>query len=143
MGFLEKWLKQCQKPTGSFGRFAGRIMNFGHARIRRWGLSHISIKPDACILDIGCGGGKAVQELATLAPRGKVYGIDYAEDMVQLSKKVNGALIKQGLVEIMHGTVSSLPFTDNMLDLVTAFETSYFWPHFIDDLKEIKRSSMT
>ena len=39
----------------------------------------------------------------------------------------------------MHGTVSSLPFTDNMLDLVTAFETSYFWPHLIDDLKEIKR----
>ena len=114
-------------------------MNFGHARIRRWGLSHISIKPDACILDIGCGGGKAVQELATLAPRGKVYGIDYSQDMVQLSNQVNGALIKQGLVEITHGTVSSLPFTDNMLDLVTAFETYYFWPHLIDDLKEIRR----
>jgi ubiquinone/menaquinone biosynthesis C-methylase UbiE len=142
MGLLEKWLKQSRpdKPSGRFGRYLGRSMNFGHARLIRWGLSHISIKPDACILDVGCGGGRAVQELATLAPRGKVYGIDYAEDMVQVSQKVNDALIKQGSVEIMHGTVSSLPFTDNRLDLVTAFDTYYFWPHLIDDLKEVKRA---
>jgi ubiquinone/menaquinone biosynthesis C-methylase UbiE len=39
----------------------------------------------------------------------------------------------------MHGTVSSLPFADNMFDFVTAFETYYFWPNLNDDLKEIKR----
>ncbi len=114
-------------------------MNFGHTKVRRWGLSHISIKPDSCILDIGCGGGKAVNELAKSTAFGKVYGIDYSEDMVQLSKKVNESLIKQGVVEITHGTVSSLPFSDNMFDLVTAFEAYYFWPDLINDLKEIKR----
>jgi ubiquinone/menaquinone biosynthesis C-methylase UbiE len=114
-------------------------MNFGHARIRHWGISHISIKPDAYILDIGCGGGKGVQELARSCSNGKVYGIDYSEDMVQLSKKVNETLIKKGLVEIKSGAVSSLPFADNMFDLVTAFETYYFWPNLIDDLKEINR----
>jgi ubiquinone/menaquinone biosynthesis C-methylase UbiE len=87
MGFVEKFVKQCRKPTGRFGKFVGRTMNLGHARIRHWGISHISIKPDAYILDIGCGGGKAVQELARSSQNGKVYGIDYSEDMVQLSKK--------------------------------------------------------
>jgi len=139
MGFVDKFIKQCRKPTGRFGKFVGRTMNFGHARIRHWGISHISIKPDATILDIGCGGGKGVQELAMSCPNGKVYGIDYSEDMVQLSKKVNKTLIKKGLVEIKSGTVSSLPFPDNMFDLVTAFETYYFWPNLIDDLKEINR----
>jgi ubiquinone/menaquinone biosynthesis C-methylase UbiE len=114
-------------------------MNFGHRKIRHWGLDHILIKPDACILDIGCGGGKTVQDLAISTPRGKVYGIDYSEDMVQLSKKVNDTLIKKGIVEIVYGNVSSLPFSDNMFDLVTAFEAYYFWPNLIDDLKEIKR----
>ncbi len=99
----------------------------------------MSIKPDATILDIGCGGGKGVQELARSCPNGKVYGIDYSEDMVQLSKKVNETLIKKGLVEIKYGAVSSLPFADHRFDLATAFEANYFWPNLIDDLKEIKR----
>jgi len=98
-------------------------MNSGHAKIRQWGLSHISINPDSCVLDIGCGGGKGVKEIASSVSKGKVYGIDYSEDMVQLSKKVNDNLIKQSIVEIIYGTVSALPFPDNMFDFVTAFET--------------------
>jgi ubiquinone/menaquinone biosynthesis C-methylase UbiE len=139
MSFIEKFVKQCRKPSGPFGKFLARVMNLGHTGLRRWGLSHTSINPDAIILDIGCGGGKTVQEMAMATPTGKVYGIDYSEDMVQLTKEVNKALIKKGLVEVKYGTVSSLPFTDNMFDLVTAFEAYYFWPKLIDDLKEIKR----
>ncbi|HOW57208.1 MAG TPA: class I SAM-dependent methyltransferase [Smithellaceae bacterium] len=139
MSFTEKFVKQCRKPSGRFGKFVARAMNFGHTGIRRWGLSHTSINPDAIILDIGCGGGKTVQEMALRTPDGKVYGIDYSEDMVQLSKKVNEFFIKKGLVEVRYGTVSSMPFADNTFDLVTAFESYYFWPNLIDDLKEIKR----
>jgi hypothetical protein len=43
---------------------------------------------------------KTVQELAKSAPRGKVYGIIYSEDMVQLSKKLSDSLIKQDFGEI-------------------------------------------
>ena len=139
MGFFKKLGMQCRKPSGRFGRFVGRAMNYGHAKIRRWGLTSISIKPDSCVLDIGCGGGKAVKELATSVSKGKVYGIDYSEDMVQLSTKVNDNLIKQGIVEIMQGSVSALPFPDNMFDFVTAFESYYFWPDLVNDLIEIKR----
>jgi ubiquinone/menaquinone biosynthesis C-methylase UbiE len=139
MGLLEKFVMQCRKPSGRFGRFVGRSMNIGHAKVRRWGLSQISIKPDAYFLDIGCGGGKTVKEIASSIINGKVYGIDYSEDMVQLSKKVNDELIKLNIVEIIHGTVSSLPFPDCMFDFVTAFETYYFWPDLINDLIEVKR----
>ncbi|MBN2532050.1 MAG: class I SAM-dependent methyltransferase [Spirochaetales bacterium] len=139
MGFFEKYIVQCRKPTGRLGRFVGRMMNSGHTKLRHWGLGHLSIMPDAHILDIGCGGGKAMKELANSVPGGKVYGIDYSEDMIKVSKKINHTLIKQGIVEIVHGTVSSLPFTDNMLDIVTAIETYFFWPDLPSDLKEIKR----
>jgi len=67
MGLLREFVKQCRKPSGRLGRFVGRAMNFGHGGVRRWGLGHLSIKPDAVILDIGCGGGKAVQEMALSA----------------------------------------------------------------------------
>jgi ubiquinone/menaquinone biosynthesis C-methylase UbiE len=136
---MEKMVKQCRKPTGLFGRFVGMGMNRGHSRLRRWGLSHISINPNSSILDVGCGGGKAVQELTRISLSGKVYGIDYSEEMVQLARKINKKFIEKGHVEIMHGSVSSLPFTDGMFNLVTAFEAYYFWPDLINDLKEIKR----
>ena len=139
MRLIEKFVMQCRKPSGRLGRFVGRSMNFGHTKVRQWGLSHISIKPDSCVLDIGCGGGKTVKEIASSVTKGKVYGIDYSEDMVQLSKKVNDNLIKQRIVEIMYGTVSSLPFPDNMFDFVTVIETYYFWPDLINDLIEVKR----
>ncbi len=61
MGLLKKIAAQGRKPSGWFGRFIGRAMNFEHAKIRGWGLGHISIKPDSYILDVGCGGGMAVK----------------------------------------------------------------------------------
>lgn len=139
MGLMEKMLKQCRKPTGRFGRLVGMGMNMGHGKLRRWGLSHIAINVDAFVLDVGCGGGKTVLELAQISSGGKVCGIDYSDEMVQLARKINRKFIEDGHVEIMHGSVSSLPFTDGIFNLVTAFEVYYFWPNLIDDLKEIKR----
>lgn len=139
MGFMEKMIKQCRRPTGRLGKFLGRGMNFGHAGLRRWGLGHISIEPDAVILDVGCGGGKTVQEMARISSNRKVYGLDYSQDMVELSRKINKKFIREGRVEIKNGSVSSLPFPDGVFDLVTAFESYYFWPNLIDDLKEVKR----
>ena len=77
--------------------------------------------------------------MASFVSKGKVYGIDYAEDIVRLSKRVNEKLINENIVEIMHGAVSSLPFPDNMFDLVTACETYYFWPDLIENLMEVRR----
>jgi ubiquinone/menaquinone biosynthesis C-methylase UbiE len=139
MAFLEKLFRQCRKPTGLFGRFVGVGMNIGHGRLQRWGLSHASVNPEACILDVGCGGGKAVRELALMASSGKVFGIDYSREMAKLARRINRNYVENGRVEIMQGSVSSLPFPDGMFNLVTAFETYYFWPNLIGDLKEIKR----
>jgi ubiquinone/menaquinone biosynthesis C-methylase UbiE len=59
--------------------------------------------------------------------------------MVRLAQRVNIKLLENKQVEIMHGNVSSLPFTDDMFDLVTTFESSHFWPNLIEGLQEIKR----
>ena len=139
MGMFKKIVMQCRKPSGWLGRFIGKAMNSGHSKLRRWGLGHISIKSDSCVLDIGCGGGMSIKEIASSLSNGKVYGIDYSEYMVQLSKKINNDLIKQGKVEILNGNVSVLPFQDNMFDFAIAIESYYFWPDMVNDLKEIKR----
>jgi len=126
-------------PEGRFGAFWARFMNIGHSRLTRWGLSHISINKDDTILDIGCGGGRTVNTLAKIAAEGKVYGIDYSEVSVAVSTSINKKLIDAGRVRILHASVDSLPFPDDMFNLVIAVESCHFWPDLVNNLKEIRR----
>ncbi len=139
MGFAEKFVRQCRKPQGFLGKFVGRVMNAGHSKVRRWGLGYVSSESYVAVLDVGCGGGGTLRDMALIFPSAKLYGLDYSQDMVLLAKKVNKRLMAKGRIEISHGSVSSLPFSDNTFDLVTAFEAYYFWPDLHHDLQEIKR----
>ncbi|MDE3109642.1 MAG: methyltransferase domain-containing protein [Acidobacteriota bacterium] len=130
---------QCQKPSGLPGRFTLWRMNMSHSKLTDWGLAHISVQQQFTILDVGCGGGRTIGKLAALATQGKVYGVDYSEDSVSVSRKINTAFIAEGRVEIQQATVSRLPFADNKFDLVTAVETHFYWPNLADDLREVFR----
>jgi ubiquinone/menaquinone biosynthesis C-methylase UbiE len=132
-------MDQYRCPTGEDGRKIAASMNRGHEPLTLWGLSHLTIKPDWAVLDVGCGGGKTVHRLAKLVPKGKVYGLDYSADMVQYSKEINQDLIAQNRVEIAEGTVEKIPFPEDFFDLVTAIETYYFWNNFTAALEEINR----
>lgn len=132
-------LDQYKRPTGSRGRVVAALMNKRHEALTLWGLTHVNIKPDYVILDVGCGGGKAVSRLAQRAVLGKVFGIDYSSDMVEYSRKVNKKLIAENRVEILEGSVEKTGFPDNFFDLVTAIETYYFWSSLPDALQEIRR----
>ena len=112
-------------------------MNKEHTPVSLWGLKHLNIKSDDIILDIGCGGGININRMAKDAK--KVYGIDYSIESVKLSKKVNEKFIEEQKVEIIKGNVEKLPFEDNTFDIVTAFETVYFWPNIEKCFGEVKR----
>jgi ubiquinone/menaquinone biosynthesis C-methylase UbiE len=77
--------------------------------------------------------------LAGIASEGQVYGIDFSEDSVAVSRRRNRQLIQARRVDIKHSSVSCLPFSDDMFDLVTAVETHYFWSELVSDMQEILR----
>lgn len=123
------FFQNARKPVGIGGRLMVKGMNAGaHAGLAKWGLSHLNVRPDARVLDAGCGGGANVSRLLRLCPDGKVFGLDYSDVSVTESRKVNRLAIAQGRCRIIRGDVSSLPFEEKTLDVVTAFETVYFWP---------------
>ena len=132
-------MDQYRCPTGHGGKLVAKRMNREHEQLTLWGLTKATIGSDFVILDVGCGGGKTLSRLAELAPNGKVFGIDHSADMVEYSKKINEKLIAQKRVEIVAGSVEKMSFKDGFFDLVTAFETYYFWRSFLDAVKEIKR----
>lgn len=139
MTLLGKLLAQTGKPRGRFGRFLVRSMNFGHSGLTRWGLAKVEIPETATVLDIGCGGGRTLERLVALAPRGSAVGIDYSEDSVAVARKRNQRLIGSGRVEVIHASVSSMPFPDATFDCAVAIESYYFWPDVAADLAEVRR----
>jgi SAM-dependent methyltransferase len=114
-------------------------MNLGHFGLTSWGLTKIEIPKNATVLDIGCGGGRTLERLAFIARFGKVVGIDYSKDAVAVARKRNQQLIESGRVEVIHGSVSSMPFPDATFTCVSAVETYYFWPDISADLAEVRR----
>lgn len=139
MSVASVYLNQFRRPSGWFGRFNLWTMNRRHSKLTDWGLSHVTIAPDATILDVGCGGGRTIQKLAKLAARGRVYGVDLSETSVAMSRSSNREAVAAGRVVIEQASVSRLPFPDGMFDLVTAVETHFYWPALPSDLREVLR----
>ena len=129
MGILSKIFSNTRKPEGFFGRMMVNGMNGGsHARMAEWGLSYVNLSEHAYVLDIGCGGGANIARLLQRCPKGTVMGIDHSPVSVKKSSEVNAASIAAGRCKVMEASATALPFADRAFDLVTAFETVYFWP---------------
>ena len=128
----------ARKPVGELGDKLLDRMNESHESLAQWGVSHLDISKDDVILDIGCGGGVNVERFLKMTEN-KVYGLDYSEIAVEKSTILNQKAIDEGRCEVIQGSVSELPFEDNAFDIVTGFETVYFWPDFVNDCKEVRR----
>ena len=133
-------IKNARKPVGELGHQILDRMNESHESMAQWGVTHFEINEDSKILDIGCGGGRNIERFAgQISENGRVVGIDYSEVSVETSTKLNQDAIDAGKVNVLQGAVSEMPFYDETFDIVTGFETIYFWPDFINDLKEVNR----
>ena len=129
MGLLSKFFSNTRKPEGFFGRLMVNGMNGGgHAKLAEWGLSEVDVPADGTMLDVGCGGGANIARLLRRAPQGRVTGIDYSAVSVKKSREVNAKAIAAGRCKVLEGSAAALPFEEGVFDLVTAFETVYFWP---------------
>lgn len=140
MGFLSKFFSNARKPEGFLGKIMVNGMNGGgHAAMANWALAMVTIGRDDRILDIGCGGGANIARLLQRTQQGTLTGIDFSPVSVRKSTKVNAKAIQEGRCRVLEGNVANLPFDEGSFDLVTAFETIYFWPDIEHCFNEVKR----
>ena len=129
---------QFSRPSSLMGRLLLRSMNIGHGRLHQWGLKAAGIQLTDRVLDVGCGGGKAISRILEETRR-EVAGVDHSSEAVKTARSVNRAAVSSGRLRIVESSVESLPFRDGFFDVVTAFETTYFWPELQVGLTEIHR----
>lgn len=135
MSFFEN----TRKPDGIGGKLMVSMMNIGHKAMADWGFQFLKIPEKGAVLDCGCGGGANIERILREHPEIAVKGIDYSEVSVEKSRKVNKNAIEAGRCEILQSSVINLPFADKQFDVVTAFETVYFWPDLLKSFQEVYR----
>lgn len=126
-------------PKGDEGKQTLLRMNDEHNYGANWAISKLEFCKNLKILDIGCGGGKNISNLANKFNDSEIYGVDYSNTSVELSSEVNAKFIEQKRVFIDEQSVSNLKFENDFFDIVCAFETIYFWPDIKNDFLEVKR----
>ncbi len=140
MTLTERLVEQCRRPKGLLGGVMIGFMNLMDTGLTGWAVSQINTADStATILDIGCGGGKTVRTLSKAFPQAKVFGVDYSEDAVRLTKSKNKSGMRAGRVNIWQADVCALPFEDNLFTCITAIRTHYFWPNLPQGLREAFR----
>ena len=140
MGLLSKFFSNTRKPEGFLGRMMVNGMNGGgHARLAEWGLSFVDVRADANILNVGCGGGANIARHLKRCPQGTVTGIDYSPVSMKKSQQVNARAIAAGRCRVLEGSAAALPFEEGRFDLVSAFETVYFWPTIEECFRGVRR----
>lgn len=140
MSLMSRFFGNTRRPEGFWGRMVVSGMNGGsHEKLAKWGLSHVRFLGGERVLDCGCGGGANIARMLRLIPNGHVSGLDYSEVSVNKSREVNKKDIAAGRCEIVQGNVADIPFGDAQFDMVTAFETVYFWPDLIGSFQEVCR----
>ena len=128
MGLFRNYVNQTRKPEGFLGKMMLAGMNPGHAKLADWGLGHLPALDPRGIADLGCGGGRNAGELLKRYPAAHVTALDYSALSVEKAKKTNKKAIAAGRCTVLEGDVSNLTLPAGTFDLVTAFETIYFWP---------------
>ncbi len=134
MSFFEN----TRKPVGLGGKIMVAMMNFGHSAMAEWGLSFLQPAPDAIVLDCGCGGGANINAVETV-PQRQGAGHRLLSRQRGKARKVNARAIAAGQCTVQQASVAELPFEAEQFDVVTAFETVYFWPELAQNFREVYR----
>ena len=140
MANLIRYYKRTSHPKGFLGKLALKTMNGKqHEALPEWVFAELQIKEDANMLDVGCGGGANVARLLKRCPNGKVTGMDRSKLALDVAHEVNYREVVDKRCYIIGGNINQLQCAKNLFDLVTAFETIYFWPTLEEGLAEVFR----
>ena len=131
------WRDQFAKPAGPMGWLVGQAMAMKNGDRSMWVFSLLDLKPSDKVLEIGFGSGTDILRASKVAKF--VAGVDHSELMVRQATKRNAAAIKEGRVELKHGTAGKLPYPDEQFDRVFAINSAQFWKDTAKTMTELGR----
>ena len=130
---------QLRKPTGEHGNEVAQFMNKGNRGINLHALAVLDASDNDRILEIGMGNGHFTSRIVKGNANIKYRGLDYSQDMVDLSKELQIDLTKDHDVDFLCGDASSIPFKGGEFNKAFTVNTLYFWEDLRSSLQELHR----
>jgi arsenite methyltransferase len=131
---------QLRQPTGLFGRYVMlHLLNRLNVPINTLALDTLRLSPDDHVLEVGFGGGDLIAKMVPVVTRGRVTGVDFSREAVDVGTKRFNKMIKAGTIDLRCGNVEELPFYDGAFTKACTVNTLYFWPAPLVALRQIHR----
>lgn len=131
--------EQARHAKGLLGRLLAFIMARETWSQNLRAIAALDIQPHDHVLDIGCGHGRGLGELAARASAGRVVGADPSQLMIEVAGRRNRALVKAGRIDLAVAGVEALPFADAAFDKALCVHVVYFWKDLAGPFREIAR----
>src|SRR6516164_7972441 len=125
------------QPRGFLGKLGGIIMARANDACGAWVTELLNVASNETVLEVGFGPGTAIRRLSAMAAH--VAGVDASREMVAQAKARNAIAVKNGRVELLHGTVDDLPFAGDTFHKAMAINSMQIWPDAIVGLREMRR----
>jgi SAM-dependent methyltransferase len=97
-----------------------------HERFR-WAVEILKVKSYDCILEIGCGVGLAVEEVAQQLVTGKITAIDKSPAMIEKAIRRNQKNIEQNKATFIQSELLGFDANDLKYDKIFCFNVNLFW----------------
>jgi ubiquinone/menaquinone biosynthesis C-methylase UbiE len=108
--------------------------------IRHFVISEAAVLKDRGeAVDLGCGAGQLVMEMARKVPGLHMTGIDLSEKMLVDARQSAQLVGMEDRVDFRLGNVEEIPFPDQSLDLVISTASLHHWTDPVKVLNEVDR----
>jgi cyclopropane fatty-acyl-phospholipid synthase-like methyltransferase len=97
-----------------------------HERFR-WAVEILKVKPDDYILEIGCGVGLAVEEVAEHLVKGKITAIDKSPAMIEKAIRRNQKNIEQDKARFVRSGLLAFKERNAKYNKIFCFNVNLFW----------------
>lgn len=103
-----------------------------------WAVEVLTIKPTDKVLEIGCGAGIAVEQMAQKLESGTITAIDQSPAMITLASKRNKEFIQAGRVLLLAGKFAEVTLPMDNYNKIFAFNVGLFLKNPVKELQIVK-----
>ena len=140
--WFDRWLSaQAARPHGVLAWAVGRWLERENAEINAHAVAILAAQPGESILEVGCGSGWALAQLAQSSP-GQLAAVDVAPAMVRQARRRSRALraiARDGRLRVACAPAEHLPFAPASFDAALAVNAMFFWRPPVAALREMYR----
>jgi ubiquinone/menaquinone biosynthesis C-methylase UbiE len=94
-------------------------------RLRRI-VEQLDLRPDARVLEIGCGHGVAATFVCERLDGGSLTAVDRSPKMIEAAARRNAAYVEAGVAEFLVSTLEDLDLGDRRFDAIFAVRVGLF-----------------